>query len=971
MIYQEILRRVIAEDQKVLTQFTDVLAPKILEYFAAVPALGGSGRPPILPELEIPSDLQTFTGQDYANFSRLPDQSMATHLLNGIFSAMKLADKLPPQKSLKDDEKRLWIMGYICHDYTKIYGVKISAGNIPRIQDLIAKLGELLNFSVIQPDWKHYLGDITFLAQNTQTREGSNLDISRFDTRTDRRTLDTLRLLSSIADVLVHIKSPSEVVISPPEHQTAENLREKMISLFGANHAPRLAYHKITEVRGLLSNLINNVTIDIFHQQGCEPFLFFPNGVVYLTPPSVKPTIKSGELQNQIWYETTSIITANEEIGIKRGDKGLKVNPVIYELVDPPTLIRIGRQFVMSLRNSKSQKIIPKEQIKQDNLAIDLRTDQLAEFLVFLKRRVFKKLFPQAKGISEMLLETLGLQDQITVKEAEFQMGGFLFGWWYVAGRYLFEHPTIDDYQLEELMTTLQDSALNFIEIHQLKPNIKSSLADSFAHYLESILEVDGKTLSNNQIAFETEFNHYVDLKARNRPVCSLCSTPYESIQQSETAVLFKPQQYTNKMPLGSSKMPPRGICPICLIEMILRMVQQNAPGKSFQDKKPVYFWLYPTYFFTTETAQVVRSFTGQLRDLNFLDLRKHLHRKGFTISALIGYNGFTVNHQDDPVFRIIRQNYDDHDLAALFNFAIHPFGEKPSDTDSWIIPAFYAIAFPLLLDLKVVATTSFVPLFSSGADFKESAILDAPQQFIRYALGKDRFRVDELPEAIIRLLRLYDLHIDVFSESKDFHWPQINALAKDIFTDPNYVFFYFDRKRRKEKIQNDYISRDTVQHYLQTYHILGGDKEMGRIGQLVDAYAAFYRGKPDSAYSVLKPLAEAADIVINSDPNVEKDDLHLLVVGAISDLMERVWNNQADGWDPIVMVKSEQGYLERRESSREKQKVFTQFFLEEIFYDYCDGDRGLLRERLNRLRSAARFYYLDKYAFKKEEKDD
>jgi CRISPR-associated protein Csc3 len=98
--------------------------------------------------------------------------------------------------------------------------------------------------------------------------------------------------------------------------------------------------------------------------------------------------------------------------------------------------------------------------------------------------------------------------------------------------------------------------------------------------------------------------------------------------------------------------------------------------------------------------------------------------------------------------------------------------GRHPTDTDTWIIPALLAIGIPLLLDVKAVATPSFSPLFSSGADFRETAVLDGPHTFISHIWGRDRFRVDELEEALITLLELYDLHLDVFAEGYDPHWP-------------------------------------------------------------------------------------------------------------------------------------------------------------------------------------------------------
>lgn len=146
----------------------------------------------------------------------------------------------------------------------------------------------------------------------------------------------------------------------------------------------------------------------------------------------------------------------------------------------------------------------------------------------------------------------------------------------------------------------------------------------------------------------------------------------------------------------------------------------------------------------------------------------------------------------------------------------------------------------------------------------------------------------------------------------------------------------------------------------------------MSFIRQIVDAYAAFYRAENlKAAYAVLRPLATALDVTVDSDPKTSPDDLLLLVAGALNDEQERIRSNQADGFDPIATNKSLGSYPERLALSREAIERFAQLFLDEVFVNYCNGDRGILRERANRIRSAARFYYLSKYARRDQVTED
>ncbi|MFO3797314.1 MAG: hypothetical protein ACK8QZ_08535, partial [Anaerolineales bacterium] len=75
-------------------------------------------------------------------------------------------------------------------------------------------------------------------------------------------------------------------------------------------------------------------------------------------------------------------------------------------------------------------------------------------------------------------------------------------------------------------------------------------------------------------------------------------------------------------------------------------------------------------------------------------------------------------------------------------------------------------------------------------------------------------------------------------------------------------------------------------------------------------------------------------------------------------DDIDRVRADQAEGWIPFKTEEPEQKRL-----LRQKIEEFGRLCVDDLFYGYCCGDRAVLRERMNRLRSAARFYYLQKYS--------
>jgi CRISPR-associated protein Csc3 len=649
------------------------------------------------------------------------------------------------------------------------------------------------------------------------------------------------------------------------------------------------------------------------------------------------------------------------------------------------------------------------------NVVLDNRTDQIAEFLAFLWRRVLGEVFPDLEkklGMQDIgdlatrkrklpkgyhtakeMLKWLGISDIVSPEEAAFQKGMRIpTGWYCTAAVYLKKHPELDPDGIESLFADLSKHLLACISSSDVHPRQEAKCEDAFTRYVVRTLEIDGKPVGHDdQESFGAELANYVELKAKNKLTCSLCSSPFPASEQVDSVVLFKGQQYSNKGQLGGGQVK-RGICPICALEMVFRQIQQEMPAKSAEDDRSIYLYLYPTYFFTPETAQVIRFFLNDLDDLDMSphsedSLISYLRKNGFHVASVQQYGRFLVEPGMEPLSlkRSLVQapRYSEKDAAGLFLFSLKPkksSGRNLTDTDAWILPTFYGLALPLLLNVKAVVTPSFVPVYGTGADFRETAILDAPHGFTRHILGRDRFRVDETGDYLIRLLELYDLHLDVFAERNDLHWPQLNAVAKDIATDPLYVFAYYDRKARGEKKPgkgkkggNGQTDRQgippwDINRYIEIYQTSGGETNMGFVGEIVDAYAQFYQaeyGKLNAAYAVLRPLMAAIDVTVDSDPQTSHDDLVLLVAGTINDDQERVRGGQADGFDPITRNKELGTYPERITLSRQKIEDFARLFLDKVFAGYCHSDRAILRERTNRIRSAARFYYLQHYSRK------
>ena len=112
MLIQELFRRAVIGRCEVMQDITEILVPTIMREFAVVPALGGSGKLLTVQEPELQAvldEVPVYTIEEQQRFSAKGfDQSLSTHLINGLFAGMNLAERLPEHKELNATGQRIW-----------------------------------------------------------------------------------------------------------------------------------------------------------------------------------------------------------------------------------------------------------------------------------------------------------------------------------------------------------------------------------------------------------------------------------------------------------------------------------------------------------------------------------------------------------------------------------------------------------------------------------------------------------------------------------------------------------------------------------------------------------------------------------------------------------------------------------------------------------------------------------------------
>ncbi|MBD2441327.1 type I-D CRISPR-associated protein Cas10d/Csc3 [Nostoc sp. FACHB-110] len=957
-LLQTLIIETISEDtDPILLLYIEKLLPYLEQEFASISALGGSyeAHYQVLSQLE-----DRFAQEKAQRWSSRADQNLLVHILNGLLTAWNISKYLP--QSLSDIEKYLLCLGLTLHDYNKYCnGQGEETPNnweVDGIINLCRDLGEKLKFELFWAEWQEYIPEIAYLAQNTQNKVGTNIYPANWPATNiqDRRRLENpLRRLLAFGDIAVHFNDPADI-----DTQTGgQRLREQLRYL---NINKNLVYHRLRDTIGILSNGIHNATLLFAKKLNWEPILFFAQGVIYLAPiNSVTPDIQ--ELQEFIWSQISGVLGSKMlggDIGFKRDGKGLKVAPQTLELFSPaeliPKLPRVIEVKVANIKDPATPKRLEKlslTEAEQEFLkkGADIRADRIAEF-IFLTQKEF---FGDSPEYINWILNKLEVQEKISAEQTQLQSGGVNYGWYHAASYYVASHDILKPEDISERIQVWAEDLANWASENNLLPSHSSPICGIFYAYLTQYLEVKG--WESSYPSFDAEISTYANAKTKlaKQPICSLSSGEFASEDQMDSVVLFKPQQYSNKNALGGRQIK-RGISKIWALEMLLRQAFWAVPAGKLEEQQPVFLYIFPAYVYSPQTAAAIKLLVNFMKLINLWEVRKQWLEKEMDVSALQSVAWLT---DEAKLGRFKQDKYNKEDLPFMAMSYTTTRGKTL--TDAWVQPAFLALSLSILLGVKVVVTTSSVPLYNSDADFKESVVLDAPASFWNLLGLSNSLRIQDFENAMQRLLMAYSLHLDTRSSRIDTKWRDLIKTVREITTNVLNIFALATEGLRREK--RDIPSQDEVKRYWQYAQLWvkqdnsansEGAYLMKLIEKIVQQYRVFYQANlGESSHTILLPISKALEMILSVPQEVDVDDLIFQASGQIQDSLQR----QEFYKRPLMMDKSI-GKSIREERELIAIHTFMTTCVHELFLELYKGDRALLQENRNRIKSGAEFAY-------------
>ncbi|NJM66013.1 MAG: type I-D CRISPR-associated protein Cas10d/Csc3 [Acaryochloris sp. RU_4_1] len=428
----------------VMQDFAEIVLPNLLKFTVGVTAKGGKFFAEYLDRIVNPRRITA--GQKPIRRDNAADQSLSTHLLNGLFPANLIERRLQRlnttvSRQVKELERRLAIAGFVLHDFEK-FDYRL----IPNSPDYLIRHGHDLSFNLRQlptdddselsqlftstleynrqllnllvpalgldrflfadnpEQWQVYCDDLLYIACNAQRKKDTNrnLGIGGLQPQLQGRPLNCLANLACLADRLSSI-------IKHPQDAEAYGLKEIIHAL--SDGELHFKYHAISENRGVLTNVVNNALMDAHtslntpENEYYTPLLYLPTGVIYLTQRDAPP-VSRDTLPNRVVASIKDLCAGQlrlRQTGFSRDGKGMKYAEYYNLFFDDSGLMQVALDATLRILNpnkgsvasKRSENLIAFQQrgiLSADynfSFGDDIRIDQLAEFGDLMSRKIW------------------------------------------------------------------------------------------------------------------------------------------------------------------------------------------------------------------------------------------------------------------------------------------------------------------------------------------------------------------------------------------------------------------------------------------------------------------------------------------------------------------------------------------------------------------------------------------------------
>ena len=810
--------------------------------------------------------------QEIIQYGAKAGESLYLHVINGIF----VLERLRPILHLEDIEVQLLFSAFSVHDLNKLQEFQNEKrsfnylANAKNVGDVLSNLKMERFF----PEWKDYLKDIEVLIR------AHSRHYHTYDETLDQDYNPYLHDKNRLVNYLVPIVRAMDVI---DLSKTLEERAKKVDFLKELNRILNVqyqfAYHKVSEQRGILTNLIHNEIVKYLEtEKDLLPLLYYPDGVAYLVDRNQDVQITADELTTlgDSVVSNIELKTRGEfrkfiqgsPAGIKVDEKCLALGLSFEEIWNEVRNIISERKYASKVddMNDRCRRRLQDAQEKLEGThpsrknpdpvaQIELIDEILAEnvhllpsddaavkmgelvrtYYIFLKKH-FSQTIPDAWKYIYNLLE-LPLEIEDATRRPRYATFNALSDRGYIIGRDLYNDGRTFD-EIYELI------------VHDGTAIMESSLPESefgiLADYVHKY--VDFSFAADRDRNFATNLSRYVE---DNHVQCSTCGAEFETDEwmKPDVPANIKVQYFSNRLEGGTSREPKRRVCSICRTQYMLDKICYNVGGGT----ATFFIHLYPISFFTDVFINALRGAQERFRDPDFqsvfLKTDDALRTYQEKTELELKFSSTKINGNPLPKFS--------EALGNILTIPVNTPGENHTEDVLYAIEN--ALLYQRFLGCRAVLTDSSIPLFS-GDEFSHFFI-DHISPAFRGWLPDNNLNSDMTQQAFEQLLKLHSIRSQVGSIDAD----DLVRLIRSLNYDALELYYITHRMIKREQAGNEPLQFTTVRNTAQSIADVvaqkGGKPIMSHIKELARiAWEGRLKGDSLKDNSLAKPLDVAFD---------------------------------------------------------------------------------------------------------------
>ena len=810
--------------------------------------------------------------QEIIQYGAKAGESLYLHITNGIF----VLERLRPILHLDDLEVQLLFSAFSVHDLNKLQEFqeeKRSFNYLANAKNVSAVLTNL-EMERFFPEWQDYLKDIEVLVR-AHSRHYHSYD-ETLDQDYDPYSHDKDRLLSYLVPI---IRAMDVIDLS----KTLEERAKKVDFLKELNRILdvqyQFVYHKVSEQRGILTNLIHNEIVKYLEaEKDLLPLLYYPDGVAYLVDRNRDVQITTDEITilgnrvvNQIESKTIgefSKFIQGSPAGIKVDEKCLALGLPFEQIWNEVRNIISERKYAAKvddmndrcrrrLKNAREKLEGTQPSKKNPNPAVQIalidkiltentyllppddaavRIGELVRtYYIFLNKHFSQTIADAWNYIYDLLELPLEIEDgtcrpRYTTFNALSDRG-------YIIGHDLY-NSSID---FDEIYELIVNNGTSIMETSQAESKF-GILADYVHKYVDfSFADARGRN-------FATNLERYV---GGNHIQCSTCGAEFETDEwmKPDVPANIKVQYFSNRLEGGTSREPKRRVCSICRTQYMLDKICYNVGGTTAR----FFIHLYPISFFTDVFIKAFRAAQERFSDPDFpsvfLKTDDALRHYQEATQLVLPVSRTKINGNPLPKFS--------EALGNILTIPVNTPGKNHTEDVLYAIEN--ALLYQRFLGCRAVLTDSSIPLFS-GDEFSHFFIDHIPPA-LRGWLPYNDLDSDMTQQAFEQLLKLHGIRSKIGSIDAD----DLVRLIRSLNYDALELYYVTHRMIKREQAGNEPLQFTTVRNTAQSIADVvaqkGGNPIMSHIKELARiAWEGRLKGDSLKDNSLAKPLDVALD---------------------------------------------------------------------------------------------------------------